>query len=515
MLRTPQRDISKEVVDDENERISYNCPQLSVDINTTEYPIENEGNIDADQLSEQQNDDHEVFMCSVCENEVQMEDDSIECECCSMWVHDSCAKLNKNEIRMIGKLNGKTKWFCSVCEEKIERGEMCYDNATGIKENKLNSCNAKLDMNMGINNEKQDGTLGKINNRTENDDECAACNEDAQKDSIKCGLCDEKFHNKCVGIRSEVANSIEEINEKTVQLLWLCYKCRQKFVFFKIADNKEALKVNNGVQNDAAFKPIDKEDTNITNIISENGLKSLENALDHLKSNQEKILTMIQENKNRIETLDKREKVLDKTEQRNIASNEKSFYNRQISYANNDSNANNRMLEDVDEQEERRKKSNNLVIYNVPESRQDNPKTRIEEDTQRFEDILIEGLKIRKFQINKVIRIGRFNEEYPRPILVEMRSEKEKWHILGKAKDLRNSYEFGNIYINRDMTAQELKNDKELREELKYRKQNGEQCMIKNGQIIRKRKDAVLGDYFPQQTNIRLGRGRGAFQGRY
>ena len=130
---------------------------------------------------------------------------------------------------------------------------------------------------------------------------------------------------------------------------------------------------------------------------------------------------MIQENKNRIETLDKREKVLDKTEQRNIATNEKSFYNRQISYANNDSNANNRMLEDVDEQEERRKKSNNLVIYNVPESRQDNPKTRIEEDTQRFEDILIEGLKIRKFQINKVIRIGRFNEEYPRPILVEVR----------------------------------------------------------------------------------------------
>ena len=128
MLRTPQRDIPKEVIDDENEAlegISYNCPQLSVDINTTEYPNENEGNIDADQLLEQQNDDHEVFMCSVCENEVQMEDDSIECECCSMWVHDSCAKLNKNEIRMIGKLNGKTKWFCSVCEEKIERGEMC------------------------------------------------------------------------------------------------------------------------------------------------------------------------------------------------------------------------------------------------------------------------------------------------------------------------------------------------------------------------------------------------------
>ena len=101
MFRIPQRDISKEIMVAENEtleKISNECPQLSVDINTTEYPDKIEGNINADQLPAQQNNDHEVFMCSVCENEVQIEDDSIECECCSMWVHDNCAKLKEDEI---------------------------------------------------------------------------------------------------------------------------------------------------------------------------------------------------------------------------------------------------------------------------------------------------------------------------------------------------------------------------------------------------------------------------------
>ena len=86
-----------------------------------------------------------------------------------------------------------------------------------------------------------------------------------------------------------------------------------------------------------------------------------------------------------------------------------------------------------------------------------------------------------------------------RPILVKLRYEEEKWQILGRSKHLRNS-EYDKVYINRDMSKEEREEDARLREELNEMRGEGIQCMIKNGQIIRRRKDPILRDYLPDQS---------------
>ena len=66
-----------------------------------------------------------------------------------------------------------------------------------------------------------------------------------------------------------------------------------------------------------------------------------------------------------------------------------------------------------------------------------------------------------------------------RPLLIKVTDTKEKWYILGKAKNLRDSEIYSKIFISKDMTIEERQKDKELRAELKERKENGEDCLIK------------------------------------
>ena len=59
--------------------------------------------------------------------------------------------------------------------------------------------------------------------------------------------------------------------------------------------------------------------------------------------------------------------------------------------------------------------------------------------------------------------------------------------LLQKAKTLRQSSTFANIYISPDLTQQERDQNKKLIEELKQRRANGEvDLIIKRGEIVQK-----------------------------
>ena len=65
-----------------------------------------------------------------------------------------------------------------------------------------------------------------------------------------------------------------------------------------------------------------------------------------------------------------------------------------------------------------------MIIFNLAESQDNEPKVR---ETN--------------FEIEKVMRIGsRANQPgaRPRPTLIKMRNAKEKWDIIGKAKELKH-----------------------------------------------------------------------------
>ena len=57
---------------------------------------------------------------------------------------------------------------------------------------------------------------------------------------------------------------------------------------------------------------------------------------------------------------------------------------------------------------------------------------------------------------------------------------------MQKAKNLRNSTTFKNVYINPDLTIRQQKESKALRDELKKRRNNGESVVIRNGEVVPK-----------------------------
>ena len=94
------------------------------------------------------------------------------------------------------------------------------------------------------------------------------------------------------------------------------------------------------------------------------------------------------------------------------------------------------------------------------------------------------------FQVLSADRLGRLrddrNDTYCRPVRVTCSNVQLKWRILKKSKGFTNSKNGNeNIFIDLDLTKKERLKDKELRKELKARKENGEDnLVIKKGVIV-------------------------------
>ena len=145
------------------------------------------------------------------------------------------------------------------------------------------------------------------------------------------------------------------------------------------------------------------------------------------------------------------------------------------------------MLNEIKETDEKRVRENNLILYNIKESRKEQGKERAKEDKNRCDQIFREGLGIIEYGMVTVVRLGKIQniEERARPVLIKFENMNQKWAILKKAKNLRHSenIEFKQCIVAPDLTVREQEFDKKLRQELKEKRDKGE-----NGWIIRKGK---------------------------
>ena len=135
----------------------------------------------------------------------------------------------------------------------------------------------------------------------------------------------------------------------------------------------------------------------------------------------------------------------------------------------------NQVKERSEEEEDRDKRKNNLVIYNMKESQDENPIEREKEDENECGNLFVESLKVENFNIVKVIRLGKRGEGTngaPRPLLVKLDSEHEKWRILKHAKNLKHEEdtERKKIGISRDMTFKERDHEKKTENRTKKKK---------------------------------------------
>jgi len=116
------------------------------------------------------------------------------------------------------------------------------------------------------------------------------------------------------------------------------------------------------------------------------------------------------------------------------------------------------------------------------------------EDTELCKDIIENSLKIESesYNIVKFMRLGTRSEDggRPRPTLVKLEDEKQKWKIMKSAKNLKDERDPVKkpIGIVSDLTEMEREIERNLRQQLKEKKQQGEEDQyIKNGKLCRAR----------------------------
>ena len=150
------------------------------------------------------------------------------------------------------------------------------------------------------------------------------------------------------------------------------------------------------------------------------------------------------------------------------------------------SNLKREVLDTVKEEDEKRKRDCNVVVHGM---------TRTEIcDRDRLEAMMRDVMELEDVRMEEVNRLGKGEVQgngKPKSILVRFETPGQKWAVVGRAKRLRNAGEgYRRIMIVPDLTVKERFEDKKLREELRRRRDDGENdIFISKGKIIKKNKD--------------------------
>ena len=143
----------------------------------------------------------------------------------------------------------------------------------------------------------------------------------------------------------------------------------------------------------------------------------------------------------------------------------------------------------MEEKVEKEKRECNVVFHNIPESLSEDTEERKKFDEERVNEV-VEYLDIDEKQEKlKPVRLGKKTgvpEERPRLMKVTLNNTRTRMRVLSNAKKLCSTKEkvLSVIYITPDMTPKEREASKKLREELKKRRLEGEDVIIRGGKIV-------------------------------
>jgi len=283
---------------------------------------------------------------------------------------------------------------------------------------------------------------------------------------LKCAECDQSFHIQCQNITRTRFKKIQELNEDEIAdgIEWRCDKCRViRKEFGKIVKQMDELE--NRAKDMMERVRIDLTEQMIlwkTEILKE---MSAERNNMETKLTEEVTKTLEVERKNVEKTL----------EDRKINQNSKDVEE---------------ILNDrLKEEEEKKKRSKNLLIFGVEES----AGVASTESNQKDKEAINKIMNLLKINENLTItRLGKKKENSIRPLLVTAKDERTKWHIISKGKMLKESEEYKKVYISPDLTQNERKNEAILKMTLKTRREesakndDGRSWTIKKGKVIEK-----------------------------
>lgn len=128
--------------------------------------------------------------------------------------------------------------------------------------------------------------------------------------------------------------------------------------------------------------------------------------------------------------------------------------------------------ESIMENQDKLKRMNNIIMYNVEESKSDSGIERNNHDLSFCGSLMEKVLKVgyEDGDIIKVIRLGRYDAKIKRPLLVEFTNAHVKNVVMGNVTNLGSAKDvFEGVTISHDMTIKEREQCKSLVEEAKQK----------------------------------------------
>ena len=154
---------------------------------------------------------------------------------------------------------------------------------------------------------------------------------------------------------------------------------------------------------------------------------------------------------------------------------------------------------DMKEEKQKATRSKNLIVYGLPETPNVQIKELMMSDFKKIKDLYEGRVDINPNDITAITRLGNKKENKIRPIRLTFIDDQCRKEILTNNKGLLiegNEYDececraggkHIHVNITNDKTKQERELENELREELKNRRTNGEDVIIKKGKIVLRR----------------------------
>ena len=154
------------------------------------------------------------------------------------------------------------------------------------------------------------------------------------------------------------------------------------------------------------------------------------------------------------------------------------------------------------------------MIFNLSESEKLEAGERYKEDEKSCCKIFVEGMNVEGVKVDKVIMLGKKEENKNRLLLVKLVEVDDRKEILKRIALLRYSEAYGRVYIGRDMSREERLRDRQLREELREKRirEDGSHFMIRRGKVIETgRREEEGGAWRGTGARPKNWRGRGNF----
>ena len=136
--------------------------------------------------------------------------------------------------------------------------------------------------------------------------------------------------------------------------------------------------------------------------------------------------------------------------------------------------------ERLEERNEQERRKNNVIMVNVPEVNENIPDAdKHNKDKEQVISLLGKANHIKEEDIEELVRLGK-RGQYPRVIKVAFKSKDTKHKVITSQKKLNNGTKDTKkvIHINHDYTSSQRQLEARLREEIKQRREKGEQNRI-------------------------------------